>query len=189
MGSALFTKPLRRAFQHQPLGNTDLAEGGDLGRFHEAGIGVREQTGFLKDQLRTFNQIRKRRLVPERFEFLAGQPVALFRLVSQCEKGLAAARHGAGAGYVQNFLARKKGVLPTPGWVSKGAIMTDITAEVSERNEYFARIGNDAAVVLVAAMCCRGHQGLQVDDTNQTVRLVIANLAAVSNPPQKVGRI
>ena len=166
-----------------------MAKGGDFGRTHETGIGMREQTGFLKDQLCAFSQIRKRCPMPESFEFLASQPVALFRLVSQCEKGLTASCLGSGAGNFQNFLVRQKGIFPTPGWVRKGAIMTNIAAQMSERNEYFARIRNDASMVLVTLTCRSGHQGFQVGDIRQAERLVIANLAAVSNLSQKLDRV
>ena len=67
--------------------------------------------------------------------------------------------------------------------------MTNIAAQMSERNEYFARIRNDASMVLVTLTCRSGHQGFQVGDIRQAERLVIANLAAVSNLSQKLDRV
>ena len=123
---------------------------GDLGARHDARIGVRQQAGLAQHQSAHRGEIRDRRLVAERRQRLARGVVAQLRLVAEGEQRLGAARRRAGPGDGQHLIRRQEGRLARLGPFGEGAVVANIAAEMGERNEHLARIGDQPAVAAIA---------------------------------------
>ena len=82
-------------------------------------------------------------------ELLARRRVAQLGLVAEGEEGFVAARRQTRAGDRQHLLAREKGGPPPLRRLRECAVVTNVAAEPRERDEYLARIGDDASVAAV----------------------------------------
>src|SRR4051794_8858577 len=107
---------------------------------------MRQETGFLQHQRRHRREIRQCRLVPELGELVAGSAIAQFRLVAEGEQRLLAAGLGTGAGDLQYLLGGEEGRYAAAWWMREGAVVAHIAAQLGQRYEDLARIGDEIAV-------------------------------------------
>ena len=91
-----------------------------------------------------------RGFVPERFERVARGAVAQLRLVAEREKRLGATSGRPGARDRKDFVRGEIGALARARPLGERAIVADVPAKMGERNEHLARIGDMAAVPLIA---------------------------------------
>ena len=97
MRPAALGKPLGRCFQHQPLRDGYAPQLRHLVSAHDAGIEMRQQAGLLDYCGRCGGQVRQRRFVAERRQFVARGAIAQFGFVAEREQSLAASCRRAGA--------------------------------------------------------------------------------------------
>jgi len=94
----------------------------------------------------------------ERLELLACRAVAQLRLVAQGEQRLVAARLGAGAGDGEDLVAGQIDPLAAARRLGEGAVVTDVAAQLGERDEDLARIRHQPAMPDVAQRGGHPHQ-------------------------------
>ena len=143
-------------------------------RGHVAGVKVGQQPGFVQHRFGNMLQVVKRCLETERFQPLAGRLVAQFRLLAQREERLLAAQCGAVAGNVQHLVHAHVGRLQLARDLGKGAVVADVPAEMRQRDEYLARIGDDVPEAGVAPLCGNGRQGGGIPVVGKAQRLAVA---------------
>ena len=108
MRAAALAQSLRGRLEHQPGRYRDRAQALEIGPAHDARIDVRQQAGGLLDPPRDLGEVVDGGGVAERRQRLAGDPVALLRLVAEREQRLVAAGLSAGLGD-RDRLARPTG--------------------------------------------------------------------------------
>ena len=111
---------------------------------------MRQEPGLTEHRLRHARHVVECRFTSECFELLACHPVALLGLVAEGEQRFAAARGGACAREGENLVDRHVRALSAPGRVSERAVVTDVAAELRQRDEDLRRVGHEAAVSLLA---------------------------------------
>ena len=159
MRPAAPAKPLRTAFQHQSHRCGRGTQHRQVGRRHRPGIEMRQQARFFEHHCGHGAQIIERRGVTEFVECGAGTRIAQLGLVTEREQRLGAAgrltlaydREHVLRPHVDGLIAARR-----PG---KRAVVAGVAAQMRERNEHLARIGDDVAVALVAHAGGKLHQG------------------------------
>src|SRR3984885_8027576 len=150
MHAAWFAEPRAERFQHDSLAGGDRTQAGELRAVHHAGICVRQQSGLAQHERAHRLEIVDCGSVPERVEGLPGGAVAHLRLIAEREERLRAAGGRPGARYRDHLLCRKIGA-PSCAWpLGESAVMTDVPAEMGERNEPLARVRKMTAMSLIA---------------------------------------
>jgi hypothetical protein len=76
-----------------------------------------------------------------------------------------------GAGDLQNLRGAQISRLAGARRMGKGAVMTDVAAELGQRDEDLARIRYQVAMRLVAQRRCNPHQRLQIRAVSERQRL------------------
>ena len=156
----LLHQPWREAFQHDSLRDRDIPQQGDVLARHHAGVGVGQQPRLFRDDARDFRQIRDRRLVSELGQFLARHLVAQLGLVPEREEGLRAARRRPRPRKLQHLVDAHVGAFAALGRLRERAVVADVAAELRQRNEDVARVGDDVVVGLIAECArCRRQGG------------------------------
>jgi hypothetical protein len=112
------------------------------------------------------------RLVPEPTKFLSRYAIAQFRLVAEREQRLLAIRRGSGARDAKHLIAREIGSLAFARRMRKCAVVTNVPAELGQRNEDLAGPGDDAAVHGVAPRRRRLHQPAGIGNVCERQRIV-----------------
>ncbi len=158
MRPAAAAQPLGGALQHDPLRHRNRAQPVDIGPRHDAGVEMRQEPGLAQHQLRHLGEVGERGLVAEPGQRLARRAVAQFGLVAQREQRLAAAGARAGAGDRQHLLGVEIGGLAAARRMREGAVVADVAAQLGQRDEHLARIGDEAAVARVAQCRRDPHQ-------------------------------
>ncbi len=162
MRPAAPAQPLAGALQHDPLRYRDRAQPVELLAGHHTGVEVRQEAGFFQHQLGHFGEIREGGVVAEPGQSLAGGAVAQLGLVAQREQRLPAAGLGAGAGDRHHLFGVEIGRLAAPRRMREGAVMANIAAQLGQRDEHLARIGDEAAMTAVARRRGDRHEGAEI---------------------------
>ena len=123
---------------------------------------MRQQPGFAQHQPRHLGEIRQSRVVAEPRQRLARRGIAQFGLVAEREQRLVAAGRGAGAGDRQHLLGVEIDRLARPRRMGEGAVMAHVAAQLGQRDEHLARIGDEVAMAPVAQRRRRAHQRRQL---------------------------
>ena len=121
-----------------------------------------EEPGFVENQFRHLREVGDGRRVPELRKFLLGDFVAALGLVAQCEQRLFATSRGTSPCDFKNLLAVQIGTLPRARGTGESAVVADVTAEVSQGNEDFARIRDQLPVTGIADLFSRFNQRLKI---------------------------
>ena len=150
MHAARFAQPRAERLQHDALAGRYRPQPSHLGPAHDSGIGVRQQSGLAQHQRAHRPQIIDGGFVPERGQLVAGRAVAQLRLVAEREQRLRAAGGRSGAGDGEHLVRGQIGRSSRAGPLGKGAVMADVPAKMGERDEHLARVGDMAAMPLVA---------------------------------------
>ena len=196
MRSAALAETVRRAFEHESLRNRNFAQRCNVRSVEDARVHVRKQPRLLENRAGSLGEIRQGGLVPELGELLARDAIAQFGFVAQSEKRFLAARGDAGARDSQDLIERQIGSLSFPRRMRERAVVAHVPAELRERNENLARVGDDSAVRCVSPSRGRAHQRWQVR-AHQRVSLVSRKalcpspgpLAGSHSPPGAGGRL
>src|SRR5690606_37021488 len=112
--------------------------------------------------------------MPPPLQLLARNAVAALRLIAQGEEGLLATGGGACPRNLEHLLAGHECGFAFARRARKGAIVADVPAQVSQRNEDLARVADDPAVPLVAEGGCGRDQPVQVRRAGEGVRFLDA---------------
>ncbi len=91
MWPAALAQPRRHVLQHHPLGHGDLAERGNVGLAHHAGVDVGQEPGFAEHQRGHRGKIIDRGAVAELGQRPPRRLVFQLRLVAEREQRLVAA--------------------------------------------------------------------------------------------------
>ena len=162
MRPAAAAQPLGGALEHDPLRHRYGTQPLDIGSGHDSGVEMRQEPGLAQHQLGHCGEVGERGLVTEPRQRLARRGVAQFGLVAQCEERLVAAGARPGPGDRQHLIGVEVGGLAAARRVGEGAIVADVAAQLGQRDEDLARIGDEAAMPRIA-QCRRGrHQRLRV---------------------------
>ena len=145
-------------FQHDPLAGRHLPQRGDLLARHHARVHVRQQRRLLQHQRAHLSQIGDRRLVPQSRQRLLGGAIAQLRLVAEREQRLRASRRLAGTRDRQHFLARQIRGMAGPRPLGERAVMAHVPAQLRQRNEDLARVGQIAPVRGIPRLARLGDQ-------------------------------
>ena len=115
-------------------------------------------------------------------ELLARRPVAKLRLVAEGEEGLPAAGPLAGLRDREHLLGGEIGGPEPARCLRERAVVTDVAAELGERDEHLRREGHDAGVARVADAGGSAEQGVEVGpvDVEKLERFFRARLPASS---------
>ena len=148
--TAAHAQSLGGALQHESLGCAHGAQPSEPFCVQHAWIRVRQEPRFPQHELAHSRQVLDGALHAERSQELACCLVAQLGLVAEREERLRAACVAAGAGNGQDVLGREVCALDRRGAPGEGAVAAVVAAQARERDEYLARIGDDAAVSLVA---------------------------------------
>ena len=142
VGAARAAEPLGDRLEHHPLAGRDLAQLRELAAAEDAGVGVGQEAGLLEHHRGTW---RPDRTGWTRGRSAAAPPVALearLGAVAEGEQGLLAAQLAAGLGD-REHLVGAHGVGPrVVVGVGEGAVGADVPAEVGQRDEDLARVGD-----------------------------------------------
>ena len=107
---------------------------------------MRQQGGLAQHQFAHGFEIVQRRLVAEVAQRLAHLGEEQFGLVAQAEERFGASELFAGAGDLEDFVGRHGVRAGVAGIAAEGAVSAIVAAEVGQRQENFARIGDDAGL-------------------------------------------
>ena len=108
-----------------------------------------QEPGLGKHPFRGLAEVGEGRLVAELGQALAGRLVAQFRLVPEGEERLLAAGLGGQARLAQDRVQRHVRRLALLRRLGEDAVVTDVPAQVSQRQEDLARVGDEVAVAPV----------------------------------------
>ena len=149
---------------------------------------MRQQARLLQDERRHRLEITKRRLVTESRERLAGRRIAALGLVAQREKRLLGAVRLAAPGNIEHGFGRQIGRFASTRGVGEGAIVTDIGAELGERDEDLLREGDMTSVPGKAdAFRDRGHAAKRIAARKRERLLAVRYSPGLSGPEHLAG--
>ena len=135
-----------RGLEHQAHAGRNRCQAGDPLGAQQPGIGMRQQSGLAQDPFAHGFEIVQGRLVTQVAQGRAHFGESQFRLVAQAEEGFGAAHLFAGARDFQD-LVRSHGVRAGfAGIAAEDAVAAIVAAQVGQRDEDFARIGDDAGL-------------------------------------------
>ena len=122
-------------------------------------------------------------------QFRTGDAVAQFRLVSEREQGFLAAGLSARLCDGERLLRKQIGAFAFPGRTGEGAVVADVAAQLRERNEDLARIGQCGAMSRVATPASGGDQRGLVRQLDETESLLARQAVIHGKARQKFARI
>ena len=178
MRPAAARQPLGGGFQHQALRHRHRAQARDLVRRHHAGIEVRQEAGLAQHQRGHRGEIGDRAVVAEPRQLLARRAVAQLGLVAEREQRLLAAGRGARARDRQHLVGREIGARVAARRLREGAVVAGVAAELGERDEHLARIGDARAVAWSRSAAAAVHQRGEIIAVRERHRLVGAERVA-----------
>ncbi len=167
MRSAAAAQPLGCTLEHDPLRHRHLSQHVDIRPSHDPGVQMRQEAGLAQHQFRHRGKIGEGRLVAEMRQRLARRGVAQLGLVAQGEERLMAAGARPGTGDRQHLIGVEVSGLAAARRVGEGAIVADVAAQLGQRDEDFARIGDEAAMPRVAQCRRYGHQRPRVSTVDE----------------------
>ena len=162
VGSAARAQALRHRLQHQPGGHGDRAQSLQVGAAHHARIDVGQQSGRLVHPLRDLGEIRDGRVVTERRQRLARDPVAALRLVAEREQRFVAAGPGAGLGDGDGLVDGEIRRAEVTRRLGERAVAADVAAEPRQRNEHLGRVADQDGMAEVPPRARRRQQSVQI---------------------------
>ena len=112
---------------------------------------MRQEARLAMDDARGFGEVRQRCWMSEALELFARSPIAQLRLVAEREQRFLASGRSPGFGDCDHRIDGQIGLYARSGSVREGAIVTDIPAQLRQRNEHFPGIGNAVAMGLIAS--------------------------------------
>ena len=142
-------EPLGRALQHQPHRGRDRAQQDYIGLRHHAGVDMRQKAGLAHNQRAHIGEVCERAGLTHGAKRLGGGGIAQLGLVAQGEERLVAAGCRAGAGDGKYVIGREIGRMTLARPLGEGAVMAHVAAELGERDEDLARIGDEPAVAFL----------------------------------------
>ena len=122
---------------------------------------MRQQAGLTQHPSGDMLQVAEGRVEPELGQGLAGGGIAQLRLVAEGEQGLLAARRDAASGDLQDLVGGQVGPGHLPRRLGEGAVVANVAAELGQRDEHLARIGQDAAEGVLANRARAGGQPVE----------------------------
>ena len=181
MRTAARAQPVRHAFQHQAHRRGHRAQHGDLGSAHAAGIDVGQQPGAVAHGLRRVGHVVQRAGVAVRGEPVAGCGVASFGPVAEREQRLLAAECRTLARRLERLVERHVGRGQPARRLGESAVMADVAAKMSQRQERLAGIRHASAMARIAQAGGAGRQlfarkGQQFQDFRHVGRVVVCNV-------------
>ena len=150
MHAAGRAKPFTGAFQHDALASGHIAQRQQLCPIHHAGIGMGQQPGFTQHQITHGHQVFDGAGMAHFRQGVARLAPAQFGLIAQRKQRFRATCLGAGTRNRQHFVWRQIRRTSRTGFFGEGAVMADIAAELGQRNEDLARIGQHAPMPCIA---------------------------------------
>ena len=105
-----------------------------------------------------YGEVLDRRAEPERLELLARSPVAQLRLVAQGEERLAATGALARACHLEHLVEAQVGTLAPARRPRERAVVTDVAAELRQRDEDLRAVGDERPCARLAHGARLGHQ-------------------------------
>src|SRR5437879_4405196 len=124
-------------FEHQADAGVRIFQTGEGGAVHDAGIGVREQAGFLQNEFAHRREIIERArktLFAQEFAGLGKNP---FGLIAEAEESFLAARLAAAFCEREDFIRRHEVSPRLARILAKSAVAAIVAAKGGERDEYF----------------------------------------------------
>ncbi len=167
VGRSLGQQLLRDAFQHDALRDRAAPQHGQILVRHQAWIDMGQKSRFAEHQFGRRRQVGQGRGVAQPVEFRPNRAVAKLRLIPQREQRLLAPRRLPGARDRQDFVQRQVGIGAAARRMGEGAVMANVPAQLRERDENLARIGDEASVGVVAAASGRVQQGRHVGHVDE----------------------
>jgi len=149
VGLALLVQPHGHALQHDAHRRRYGAQTLDVPGCHQARVEVGQEPGLAKHPFRGLAEVGEGRLVAELGQALAGRLVAQLRLVPEGEERLFAAGLGGQARLAQDRVQRHVRRLALLRRLGEDAVVTDVPAQVSQRQEDLARVRDEVAVAPV----------------------------------------
>lgn len=139
-------QPPRRGFQHHPHRRRHRLEPCQLGPCHHARVQVRQQSRLFQHPDRHGPHVIKRGVISTLIEPLLGLRPAVLRPIAQREQGLFATQFSAATGDVQDLVGLQVHALALCAQLARNrherAVMALVPAQMGDRNEDLARIGN-----------------------------------------------
>ena len=146
MRSATHGEPIRRRLQHQSHRRAHRPQTADVVHGQDTRVEVRQQSRLGEHGLGRAAEVLECRLTPECSELFARHAIAELGLVAEREERLSATALGAGARDGDHLVDRHEGALAASRRPCERAVVTDIPAELRQRDEDLRRIGDEAAV-------------------------------------------
>ena len=171
---AFFAEPRRCRFEHDAHRRRDRAQQRDLGVGHRAGVGVRQQTGLVEHRLGGGVQIFERRRIAHLRQRLARGFVAQFGFFAEREQRFFAAERFALARNLEHLLDRHVRRVDLFRGLRKRAVVAHVAAQVRQRNEYFAGVGDEFAEAAIAQLRGNVCQLSGIDLGRERQRIAIA---------------
>ena len=184
---ALLGEPLGCGFQHDAHGGRDGPQLGDLRRRHVARVQVRQQPGFLEHGLGGVAQVVEGRRVAVLGQPLPRRPIAQFGLFAQGEERFLAAHPRPVPRHVEHRFQAHVRDVQLGGRLREGAVVADVAAQMRERNEDLARIGDEIAEAAVAQFGRNRAQRCGVGAGRQGERFVVRGQRARTSALQQFG--
>ncbi len=137
------------ALQHQPQAGIAVAQAFNPVCAEQAGIGVRQQPGFAQHQFAHGFEIMQGAAIAELAQGFAHLGKQRLRTVAQREQRFRAAQLLARLRHGENFVGRHGVRAGLAGIAAVGAVSAVIAAQICQRDENLARIGDDAGAILL----------------------------------------
>ena len=150
VGPAGPAEPLGDRLQHHPLAGRHLAQLGQLAAAEDAGVGVRQQAGLLQHQPAHGRQVGVGGAVAEAPQGAAVALIARLGAVAEGEEGLLAAQRPPGLGHRQHLVGAHRVGARVVLVTGEGAVGADVPAEVGQRDEDLARVGDPGRAGAIA---------------------------------------
>ncbi len=154
-------QPLGSALQHQPHRHRHRPQQRQIVVAHDPGIDMRQQPGLGHHRTAHLGEVGDGAGESQRGQRLGGGAVAQLRLVAEREEGLLAAGGRAGTGNGEDLVLHEVGRAARTRPLGKGAVMADVAAELGERDEDLARIGDEPRMGGIAQRRRLRHQRRQ----------------------------
>ena len=154
----LAQEPRAHRLEHDPRARAHLSQRGDVLLRQDARVDVREQTGLAIDEVAHVVQVGKGGRIAEFAQPVAVRGILQLRLISQAEERLLAARPLRRVRRGQHHLRRHRKRVGLARLLHERAVAADVAAEVCQRDEHFARVGDNIRVRAVAQQTRRHHE-------------------------------
>src|SRR5256885_6696108 len=145
MRAAALGESGRRGLEHEPHRRASAPQPGRVLSRHDTGVEMWEEVCLREHRLSGPTEILECRLASERVELFSGGSVTQLGLVAEGEQRFAAAGRCAGASDVEDLVDAQVCPLASARRAGEGAVVTDVAAELRQRDEDLRRIGEQPA--------------------------------------------